>query len=565
MKSKRKILLNFKYVPGIFKEVFKMSTRQRKDAFLNRLIILLILLFIVNTYAFGTTYSVLDVRGYLFAEDLNPSDAIKFSQRCSELEYTLDKYLTNTQVTVSAFKKIKGNLVYFTGHGYSGSGNLYLHIHIPEAFDLPGQLPIIKLPFVSRISAKYWKEHDVVNWKNIGIWNSNVKWIFFGACGVLNLNYHAKNWAKTLYNGTHGICGFRGASPKDPDDMQIVERFFDLATGEIASGTGFGGYPFRIRLAWRYANELTDSSAWAVIYHYNNKNDFLWNYETGMGNDYADQDIVYDDATHEIFQLSSSQSSKNISYSFAFLPKVSFFKGTGNFSINIPLDIKIEPMTILEVEKEMYDETLIEKLKKMGQDKTAKKTIWIFESGGIVYMDQEPKDLENFILNRENAQIVAEEFIEEYGGMPKDAYLERVREIKNRSLSNDMEKIKGYIFEYRHKYKDIPISGNGGDGIKVIVNEKGCIEFYFRLWRKPLKEKEEKKLIMDPKSILEKISKGENKLKYDLMESKGAKMDFVYYSKDYQQHTTEMVPAWRIQIDGEINVYVDAYTGELLK
>lgn len=203
--------------------------------------------------------------------------------------------------------------------------------------------------------------------------------------------------------------------------------------------------------------------------------------------------------------------------------------------------------------------------------------VQIFPSGAVIYTTDmlDKRKGYGYEITKDEAERIAVEFIKNHGGMPEDAYLGGTDIIVGLNRETGDKKIKAYIFEFYHDFNGIPIRGNGGDSIKVIVNSYGEVIYYFRLWREPKSIVERSELKISAEKALEALQQNRHIMKYagDVYVTN---VNLVYYSMPFDKGIQEkLTPAWRFQVtgkgpEGEFNeakglfIYVDALTGKPL-
>ncbi len=197
-----------------------------------------------------------------------------------------------------------------------------------------------------------------------------------------------------------------------------------------------------------------------------------------------------------------------------------------------------------------------------------KETVIIYPSGALIF-ETDCVGEDEFKLNKEQAQQKVEEFIEENGGLPEDAYLEKIKADKMVNISTGKETILGYTFVYKHSYNDLKINGIGGDAIKVSIDNTG-IPYYFRLWRNVVSEDKPFVFAENDNEKKEKLKEIVSKIKENAFiylkcpKDKWPKITeirLVYWS-DYFKAKQEYMPiAWEVNTDVGVKSYVDLDTG----
>ena len=184
----------------------------------------------------------------------------------------------------------------------------------------------------------------------------------------------------------------------------------------------------------------------------------------------------------------------------------------------------------------------------------------IYESGCLIYTRVNDYIIERVSISefpQEEALTIAEDFISQHGGLG-DFELESVFPIatyKNETLIG----IDGYHINYRHSYKDIPISsGRGGDGIRITIRCDGNVTTFFRLVRKVIEE-EDKIQMISASQAFDALAVAPIPGFVTITE-----IDVCYYSIPPWENQEYMNPTWRFKMEGGNYLYVDGVTGEVL-
>ncbi|MDO8987931.1 MAG: hypothetical protein Q7V14_06885 [Coriobacteriia bacterium] len=179
---------------------------------------------------------------------------------------------------------------------------------------------------------------------------------------------------------------------------------------------------------------------------------------------------------------------------------------------------------------------------------------------------------------------VARGYVDAHGGMPADAELWAVRDVVAVELSmsdakGDVERSEGsrrrriarYI-EFRHSVGGIEIDGpDGGDCIKVRVDESGVVNAYGRTWTAPGGSSDS--LVPAPKTVRAREAlrraiagggpgKGRLAGRVDLRDAR-----MVYVRRSAGSDRSILVPAWRFVVNagqGDQRLFVDARSGEVI-
>jgi len=146
----------------------------------------------------------------------------------------------------------------------------------------------------------------------------------------------------------------------------------------------------------------------------------------------------------------------------------------------------------------------------------------------------------------------ASEYLKRGVGLPQDAEVARVDEVRGASLdpqtgelSND--KVYAYVVRYEHSLKGTPISGADGDGIVVTVASQGDICGMNPTWRTVISGAS-KVSVIDPDQALDTlVREGERALSLPPLVDV-ARVRLVYYANNPSVEQRSMGPAWEFMI-----------------
>lgn len=197
-------------------------------------------------------------------------------------------------------------------------------------------------------------------------------------------------------------------------------------------------------------------------------------------------------------------------------------------------------------------------------------------SGAVLYSKEIAEGTINF--GTDKAISKAEGFIKAHGGKPSDFTVSRIWPLEKTAIdiSNDTTgtpETIGYLVEYKRAINGMLVDGYNGDSIRVLIDKNG-VSNYYRLWR-DIKVNEASikgnsadadndiKKIITSGQALEKAKRNANKIYKISKEINPTDAKLVYFSKSFMHDQQIMEPAWRVKIDDNAYVYVNAYTGEV--
>lgn len=442
-------------------------------------------------------FSVLAVRDYYVLPDLNSfSDADEFNACFGTLMpggcgYTRIQYEKDSSVQYWDFydygtdlEADQGDILYFMGHAYSSTVSLGETIYSPLA------LQAFK-------DSRYGNSHSrsYCNPNRLGTyasskWDDDLEWAIFAACSTLANNGSARRWGQVLYNGAHTIFGYRETSYGHPDDYYIIKGWEDRVRGIIGSS------PQYLTQAWRNTHiynsyPLIDRDNWAVVGHSANFQDKLINYG-GYKPDVRGSisDVRYYDyanysgggvtlsslTTTEIKGRSAKTTLQTALPSSS--PEVSILKG------------RIANPDYQEVAKKVFKKDIRPENKK---GRAGEYTVFSDATSSFFVDQTQAQVFESALTNTPisideyQAQQKALDFLNEIGGLPKDAEPVSIMAFQSTPLFDDNSspldnaepEILSYNFEFGHSYNQIPIMG--AERISVEIQDGGVVG-YFRSW-----------------------------------------------------------------------------------
>ncbi|MEW6606189.1 MAG: hypothetical protein AB1414_01875 [bacterium] len=443
---------------------------------------------------------------------------------------------------------IQADILYFSGDGYR-DGSI--------ALDLDGDGDYESFCYARDIGIEIDLTIPNNKYYTTSAWDADTEWVIFGLCSILDCHTEGEKdvcglaWAKTLCgypNPAHGLFGYHGSAPGGGIDVEIVRRFLDKCNKGMS-----------MKDAWKQVNwydpeEGTGTYAnYAIIMHAQNQNDTLSN--PPITNDVSLNQAPqlkywYMDEETDIYPFKSS------------LKRIYTTKDNGRAKILVPIPTIKSQVAPLIVQKE--------ELTKANKSSFLSSSVKSFDTGILVMnkgIDGKEKALS---FSAEEAKQKADEFIKtQGGGLPEDAELASITAMKvadldlNEGIKNEI--VEGYMFEYNHKYKGIPIAGDS-DSIRVLVKDDE-VKYYYKCWRKPMgfgTTKEQKRQIISAEKALNVALANKNKVWKVPENYSVTNIDLAYYGKPSIKAQQELIPVWRIEIDQEVYLYVNAYTGELI-
>ncbi|MFD2170397.1 DUF6345 domain-containing protein [Tumebacillus lipolyticus] len=482
----------------------------------------------------GGTFTVLGVSKYDAPTmgNLDNDDAYVFRNNLlSNSNWSLTKEFYDSNVWDTDFVNYgnKSDILMFTGHG-SILGRLCL-----AQYRTTNPNPRINYVDWNTIGSQWIGWDDTVD--------HDLEWAVFMSCDDLVQN----GWGRTLANGVHHIFGYKGISYETKDDSVINSfqiRFM-----------GINRTPETMINAWINANVLCQEPNWAITGHKGNERDYFHFVSTGATADISGTSDIYHWSGAGSYYLDVSKSGSMIK----------------------DVEEKNRPLGKLKIKHEKLDYTkLLDKIfkgkfKELGGSEFGSivysdglSDLSVYPSGAILF-ETRGNSLESVNFGEETAVKKAEEFINEHGGLPSDALLKEVIPFKMVQQEGNQEQVYAYQIKYQHNFEGVPISGEMGDAITLLVDNSG-IRFYFRNWTQVDSKVEnsikdsinEERVIELAKKNLPKKMKGiaEKEIEF-------RNVELVYWSKPFMVDQEELSPAWKVSTN-QGDIYIDAHNGQIL-
>lgn len=424
-------------------------------------------------------------------------------------------------------------------------------------------------------------------------WNDDIEWVFLGVCSQLSATSGSRAaYARTLL-GTpqraHAVMGYSGAAPGDTGavDVAVIDSLFS----KLGDGRS-------IRYSWLSANAEKNNNNAAMVLHAKHAYEGLPPVAPREADSPAGGavDIQY------WYLLSGQITQGNVSpwtrlfegwfgASTAYASESpSVLKGT-NTTYRLKTPLPESPGYIVGLEVQPSSTTPMEHavgILGAGVDSSRDpldSRVSVFSKGERhvqVFADdnlnvQEGREFGDVVsFGSDAALCYASEYLKRGVGLPQDAEVARVDEVRGASLdpqtgelSND--KTYAYVVRYEHSFKGTPISGADGDGIVVTVASQGSICGMNRTWRTVISGASEISVIEPDQALDTLVREGERALSLPSLVDV-ARVRLVYYANNPSVEQRSMGPAWEFMIvesDTEEPtapqaVYVDAQSGELL-
>ena len=402
-----------------------------------------------------------------------------------------------------------------------------------------------------------WEDED--EWISNSYWDTNLEWVFFNMCSVMaNNDTHLGAWAMTML-GNHRVHGLFGYRTTIGDTAAITSSLLDLATDNDES----------IAYSWEVAAETNGHDNWAYLVHDADLEDHFWG-RGPVGDDTTGEPSIlyyYSDDSRTIepdFSLQLSGVSR-----CSDRPGLSGLQPSQNLPAERPW---LAPYALVEetpqsaAAYELANATVLvggNDYCSVYLDRTTGRSLRLWCSGAVDYIVDDPGFLPTTIT-LEQAQRLCLAWIGEHGGLPEDARLTKVMERKRRLIGPDSgsgpEETVGFAFEYTHGIAGYPIYGpTGGDRILVSVGPHG-INHYFRLWRGLGPSTGDPQQVLSASAGAALPAGGE---KDDSPQPR--RCELVFLSRSYAETQDELAPAWVIEYEEGREVFVDAFTGELVR
>lgn len=525
-------------------------------------------------------YSVLAVGDYYALSDLTFEDANAFDRRFSGIGWTRIQYEKDANVQYWDFydygtdlEADQGDFLYFMGHGWSSTVSLGETIYSP--------LGLQGFKYYDNSHSRSYVNPSRIGYNANSKWDDDLEWFVIGACSTLANNGSATRWGQTLYNGMHGLFGYKATAHGMPDDEKIANHFMNFATG----APGGLGFPTTVYYSWEFAHWESDlyyddnPYIWAIVMHSNNKNDYLHGYSGSYGSG-ATPDVRGSISDVKYYDLDNSSGISLFSASSTSLDEP-YIDGILKMTVKLPEKKKIKSiqpkditLDINNIAQKIFGKQMLFTQNQENEyicrenDKVLKKN----NLGGIQYYKL--GEIEKVFTKTEDAaRKIAEDFLKNNIKLPADAELAKVHVMrsiplfdeKNQPLDNPTPEILGYVFEYRHKIGEDLLAGN--EKILVSVREDG-VEYCLFNWHE-FSATDTGKMSISSEEAYEEFKRIMNKI-YEGIEKpiEVIGVDFVYVCR-HDADSFDYIPVWRFSyyepdVDSKIIRYFDvnAETGK---
>ncbi|KAA9013559.1 hypothetical protein [Niallia endozanthoxylica] len=401
----------------------------------------------------------------------------------------------------------------------------------------------------------------ILTWKDIGQLTKS-KIMFMMTCSVLNVT----EWGRLLRNGTHHIFGYTKPS-KDREDKFIIREFLAKCFGE-------GGIaPMKILDAWEYVNTTYDEP-WAVVSHRGNIDDYMVGVESGLTQDILGLDDIVRISSEglETIEIKLEPIDQPIP---APMPAVEAPISGHHHGHHHHAAFELPSLYDVKVQHQRLDvERLAQNLLKGRAILTrnnffdahvytdGQSNLYVYPTEAMIYEGTRART--KFNGTQESAVHTAEEFVKtKGGGMPSNAYVAEVKEQYESGAVETNRNIISYTIVYKNRVESVPVDGNYGDSIKVIVDNNG-VSYMFRLWREVTSKEE---IIgappvheLDARKIAEEFFIKNMKT---LSPPKYEDLKQVYWSASFKEFQDKLPVAWKVTLSGK-DIFVDAKTGRVL-
>jgi|Deesub1362A_J573_1020465.scaffolds.fasta_scaffold05746_2 regulatory protein YycI of two-component signal transduction system YycFG len=232
-----------------------------------------------------------------------------------------------------------------------------------------------------------------------------------------------------------------------------------------------------------------------------------------------------------------------------------------SYGISVECDIpgKVPAMPFLTVGHQVIDpQKAAQKFfntENLKQEKTedgvsffyGKEQLIVMNNGIISYFNNEQEEKRYRNLTPQKAKEIAEEFMQNHGGIPDDAKFDRIFYY---------DQSNSFLVEYVQQYKNYFLASGY---IDVLVTESG-VKSYYSSWLKVKGYSGPSKKLISPIHALLKM--------VDVLEHQEGVLtitgiDLGYYSRYYNAESWQAVPVWRITTRQKECYYINGYTGEL--
>lgn len=468
---------------------------------------------------------------------------------------------------------------------FDGSWNHVNNNDTGYAYWWPNDAPTAYHGFVGANTLKQadWAvgAHMISGTASASRWNDNIEHVFFAACSLLNDQNQGVNgayrstwssaatgWGRAML-GTprrvNQVCGYREGAPGDTVDGSVVnEYFYRCALGDD------------ITSAWIAANLEYSAFSYAVIEHATASGDHMPGWGPGDQASLTSTDLTY--------WYFSALSPKPLSVSAA--PTVLDRLEAWLASLLMPQDVAMAspgPVSLpsISVTPETWDEDAVAHAI-LGDEvaprvtsgssqltsapassprlyQSPKGSVSFFESGAI------SADLGEFeatpcSLDASEAVRLATEYAAQFGGVPGDALPCSVGAVMYKSLNVALDDfvaptVAAYEVSWGRQVDGVPVSGPGGDSIRVRVTGDGHVQGFFRLWREiSSRSQDHIQLRNDPG--VELAARG--RLPGIPDEAGLESVQPVYFAPSFRDNAVSLKPAWKASFDEGSNRWFDA-------
>ena len=443
-------------------------------------------------------------------------------------------------------------------------------------------------------------------------WDDQAKWVFFAACSQLDYgssqglgNYwyslsNAQIWARTMLgyrmeNGfyvskrIHGINGYHESAPAGDKATTAIDDFFD----EAVKGSSFDFAADTILQSWKDGNTFLADVNWATLVHRGNANDYLPGQGTGLTanttgtpvfdlyQNVGNRSNIWMRAPYRLgYALASTDT---IPVSGEALPSKIRGKHT-TFKMSKPflpeqIDLKTLKLSSLDIDRKGIAKQLVGntpdlvEAEDQGKQlvKNGSKSVKIYSNGAMKYKDQSKqlKELKPVSFNEVAAIAKAQKFLKDHNLLPKDAKVKNVaKTVRHTFTAQDETHGTTETVEYKvnfvHEFNGTEISSFNGEGIVVTLGADGVHNMQ-HFWHTIEQETAEKNKFLMPEQALEKFKEYVHKSWRMPQEAEITDFRLTYYSPDLNVDSVDTFkPAWKVEVDGNCPVLIDAVTGEQL-
>lgn len=423
-------------------------------------------------------------------------------------------------------------------------------------------------------------------------WEKDIEWAVFYSCHVLGQagvwpgnsgdpDAWTRDWDDALIRGSsenncHGIlasadslnCVAQYHMPEFCDAMKgngstVIEAWMDSAL-EISSKQWPAAALFHEDNVNDYLNNVTadtdDSSMYYTWYTYNNStaNVDTWEASYGTGQSESEESDGPDVEFVELAKMANGALE-----GLGIPKKLNLMTALADKRVKVTCDIPTaQPLlSKLVVRKEIrrgkpFDKTGFEKVS--------------VDNRGRTKFKKRLKKHGPIRLSKAEAKSKAEAFVRQRGGgIPNDAKLTAERQqmvMTYDALDTDKPRnkyVKKAFFEYTHSVNGIQIvGGNRGDSIFVTLEDDQVVGLN-RHWRDVVGDSDISQHVISAGEALG-IAVENIPIYPDAQGYKITKIKLFYYGLPSKKDDQSLTPAWGIQVNHWLWVYVDAFTGEFL-